>query len=147
MRILYHVVCTLLYTCQNFTFTLGADVCVTVESNKMFIVCLHCPTPSPTQRLIKKWVVQNCVEVFILHRDGPQHRFKLSSVSIIGIGVSLGVGQCEYTISVCISFLTGHFGNNNKCRKKTPLQKTPTPTLPIVKTFSRSLSSNVDNPQ
>ena len=33
------------------------------------MVCSHCPIPRPIQTPIKKWVLQNCVEVFILLRD------------------------------------------------------------------------------
>ena len=33
----------------------------------------------------KKWLVWNCVEVFILHRDKLQYRFTLDSILILWI--------------------------------------------------------------
>ena len=33
------------------------------------------------------WVLWNCVEVFILHRDRQQHRFPLSSVYLLSVSV------------------------------------------------------------
>ena len=42
----------------------------------------------------KKWVVQNYLEVFILHRDKHQHRFPLGSLHLFG------VEQWERTIRV-----------------------------------------------
>ena len=38
------------------------------------------------------WVVQNCVEVFIFHRDRHKHRFTLSSVNLL-VSVSVSVSE------------------------------------------------------
>ena len=39
----------------------------------------------------KKWLAQNCVEVFILHRDGYQRRFPLGSVPILSASIPVSV--------------------------------------------------------
>ena len=49
----------------------------------------------------KKCVIQNSVEVFILHTN--QHRFPLGFVLIYGFCVSVGFEQCECTITQTIS--------------------------------------------
>ena len=40
---------------------------------------------------IRQWVVQNCVEVFILHRDRHHHKFPLDTVVIVSVLVSVSV--------------------------------------------------------
>ena len=40
------------------------------------------PNTETNRKTDKRWVVQNCVEVFILHRYTHKHRFPLGSVLI-----------------------------------------------------------------
>ena len=55
----------------------------------------------PDTETDKKCVIQNSVEVFILHTN--QHRFPLGFVLIYGFCVSVGFEQCECTITQTIS--------------------------------------------
>ena len=70
----------------------ASKVCVLHWTDNSFMVCSHCPTP-------RKWVVQNCVEVFIiLHRHSTNTDSQWVLCQFIRICVCLGAGKCERTI-------------------------------------------------
>ena len=68
-------------TAADSTYPTGMHSCL--------MVSLHWQTPR--QRPRKKWLVQNCMEVFILLRDKDQCKFPLGSVHILLVSVSVSV--------------------------------------------------------
>ena len=64
----------------------------------------------------KKWLVWNCVEVFILHRDKLQYRFTLDSIRISWISRLVSVsGRVKCTISEIMFLINGKY-INIQCR-------------------------------
>ena len=52
----------------------------------------------------KKWVLKNCVEVFILPDTDTGKPILSVGVGVgIGVSVGIGVGQCEHTINLGFS--------------------------------------------
>ena len=75
---------------------LGFSSCIIfTDEFPIGMVFSHCPTPRPIKRPIKKWVVQNCVEVFIVHRNkNHQHIHTLGSV----LNYRYWGSPCEYNM-------------------------------------------------
>ena len=76
------------------------SICCTSVVNVRYGVFTLLDTDTVTD---KKWVIKNCVQVFILpdtDTDSDTDAIGLQT-HFVGIGVCIGNGQCEHTVNVC----------------------------------------------